>query len=152
MLAALLGSVALASAGARPAPLLRPPSAVALPALLASTPLGRARARPARMCDEPSQKDVGLGAKAAWFAAEAFGKLAAAVNGKSQPALARGDAEGPLKGAEIEARLRADWDRQYFISGNIDLDLYETDCEVSCDPTFQKLRTFNLSARDQSLL
>lgn len=81
------------------------------------------------VCNEPTQKDVGVGAKAAWFAAEAFGKLAAAVKGTSnEPPPPRNDKI--LSATEIEERLKADWERQYFITGNMDLDIYEEDCEV----------------------
>ena len=104
----------------------------------------RSRSSVVRMSGEPTQKDVGVGAKAAWFATEAFGKLAAKAKGElAPPPLPDDETVGVLSRTEVEARLRADWDRQYFISGDIDLGCYEADCEFA-DPfvSFKGLARF----------
>ena len=89
------------------------------------------------MGGEPTQKDVGVGAKAVWFATEAFGKLAAKAKGDVAPPPLPDEVVGVLSRTEVEARLRADWDRQYFISGDIDLGCYEADCEFA-DPLYMR--------------
>ena len=42
-------------------------------------------------------------------------------------------ADGPIPRADAVARLKTDFDRFYFVTGQMDLDLYEPDC-VFADP------------------
>lgn len=75
---------------------------------------------------------AGLGLKAVWQATEAFGKVASLVRG-APDAAPDGVALAPASIDEAVARLRADYERDYFISGEVDEALYAEDCEFA-DP------------------
>uniref|UniRef100_A0A0G4FT86 SnoaL-like domain-containing protein n=1 Tax=Chromera velia CCMP2878 TaxID=1169474 RepID=A0A0G4FT86_9ALVE len=77
--------------------------------------------------------------KAVWFASEAFGDAvgflkrggsAAEVGGQGA---ATGQTAKALPFSQAQERLRKDYDRVYFVTGDMDLDLYEADC-LFADP------------------
>lgn len=69
--------------------------------------------------------------------------------GKATPQDAADTAETalskPLKRADAVARLKTDFDRFYFVTGQMDLDLYEEDCTFA-DPfvAFQGRQRFKV--------
>ena len=78
------------------------------------------------------QKDEesGIIGKAAWVAAEALGNAARITGGGRgvQDSGRDGKEERVITNEEAVMRLRADYERDYFISGKVDADLYEEDC------------------------
>lgn len=70
--------------------------------------------------------------------------------GKANPQEAADTAEAvlsePLKRTDAVTRLKADFDRFYFVTGQMDLDLYEEDCTFA-DPfvAFQGRQRFKVS-------
>ncbi|KIZ05747.1 hypothetical protein MNEG_2218 [Monoraphidium neglectum] len=76
---------------------------------------------------------TGLGLKAAWKGAELFGDAAAALSGKGA---AKAAAASPARARSVEetvASIRADYDRDYFISGDAEMAAYADNCEFSDD-------------------
>ena len=65
-----------------------------------------------------------------WNAAESLGNARASLVG-SEPEMPMGEA--PSSRDELVDRLRADYDRNYFLTGDIDVPLYTEDCEFA-DP------------------
>ena len=65
-----------------------------------------------------------------WNAAETLGNARASLVG-SEPEMPM--AEAPSSRDELVERLRADYDRNYFLTGDIDVPLYTDDCEFA-DP------------------
>ncbi|CAM9353274.1 unnamed protein product [Ascophyllum nodosum] len=99
-----------------------------------------ARCNPCRMSGgtlddgkaKPTSDDPSLGVKAAWYGSELFGNIIGL--GKSQESTARiGDPSTRISRADAAARLKSDFDRYYFVTGAMDLDLYEEDCTFA-DP------------------
>mmetsp|Transcript_1592 Transcript_1592/g.3637 ORF Transcript_1592/g.3637 Transcript_1592/m.3637 type:complete len:259 (+) Transcript_1592:21-797(+) len=94
---------------------------------------GEPKAKPLKGFDG-SETEPGILLKGAWVAAEALGNVAAAVTGKQET-----DSEEEVvtaSGISREAlmtRLRAEYDNEYFISGKMDLGIYEEDC-LFADP------------------
>ncbi|KAJ8604696.1 hypothetical protein CTAYLR_006558 [Chrysophaeum taylorii] len=76
------------------------------------------------------KKEVSVGAKAAWFGAELFGRIAG-----GGPAETTSPSPPPQSVAEAIERVRADHAKSppYFLSGKFDRSLYAEDCEFS-DP------------------
>ncbi|CAI7893169.1 unnamed protein product [Closterium sp. NIES-54] len=74
----------------------------------------------------------------AWYASEAFGKAVATVRGgeaeggKGKGATAEGEPAVVERDAAIKA-LREDYDKSYFVTGEMTMWLYEPDCEFA-DP------------------
>ncbi|CAI5483846.1 unnamed protein product [Closterium sp. Yama58-4] len=74
----------------------------------------------------------------AWYASEAFGKAVAAVRGgeadggRGKGATAEGEPAVVDRDAAIKA-LREDYDKSYFVTGEMTMWLYEPDCEFA-DP------------------
>jgi hypothetical protein len=84
-----------------------------------------------KMTEEPEEAaQGGMVGKAAWHAAEALGDVASLVTGKSttdsDPGM-KPRMDNIPKDIALE-RLKADYDRAYFVSGELDADLYEEDC------------------------
>ena len=80
------------------------------------------------MCEQKDDAGAGIAGKAAWVAAEALGN-AARVLGATPEAEAQGGRNGgTIDRQDAIARLKADYERDYFISGEVDGDLYEEDC------------------------
>ena len=82
--------------------------------------------------------DTDLGTKIAWYASEAFGDVTALVKGRFGGEAGDGEestssANPPLTFDEAVERLRVDYERVYFVTGSMDLGLYEADCEFA-DP------------------
>ena len=78
--------------------------------------------------------------KAVWYATEAFGKAAALLKGNEDAADVKQDALVPPKSLEDSVRrLAADYEgtdadpRPYFLTGKMDVALYDPDCEFA-DP------------------
>jgi hypothetical protein len=72
--------------------------------------------------------------KAAWYAVETFGKVFGKVAGDiEEEDEAMVNTGPPTTLAETKRRLRADNDRSYFLSGQVDVELYSPDC-VFQDP------------------
>jgi hypothetical protein len=72
--------------------------------------------------------------KAAWYAVETFGKVFGRVAGDREEEDATMVNTGPPTTlAETKRRLRADNERSYFLSGQVDVELYSPDC-VFQDP------------------
>lgn len=65
-----------------------------------------------------------------WNAAETLGNARASLVG-SEPEMPMGEA--PSSRDELVERLRADYDRNYFLTGDVDVPLYTDDCEFA-DP------------------
>lgn len=64
-----------------------------------------------------------------WNAAEALGNVRGAAVGNEEVEMG----EVPQSREELVQRLRADYDRNYFLTGDIDVPLYTEDCEFA-DP------------------
>mmetsp|Transcript_11589 Transcript_11589/g.18201 ORF Transcript_11589/g.18201 Transcript_11589/m.18201 type:complete len:270 (+) Transcript_11589:158-967(+) len=82
------------------------------------------------------EEETGPLLKAAWVAAEALGKAAAALKGDGgaeESALGDDDIEGVVPREELMKRLEKEYENEYFISGDMDLSLYEEDC-LFADP------------------
>lgn len=77
-------------------------------------------------------EDASLGLKAAWLGTEAIGWAAGAFRDKATDGVQV--ATGPPKSLqEASARLKEDYERDYFVSGLIDRELYAPECYFS-DP------------------
>ncbi len=94
--------------------------------------------------------ETSLATKLAWYASEAFGDATAIFRGKREDEGGAADAspaaepkEDPIPWDEAVSRLRSDYDRVYFVTGQMDLGLYESDCEFA-DPfvSFRGLSRF----------
>eukprot|EP00438_Fugacium_kawagutii_P007185 Skav210218 [mRNA] locus=scaffold2492:164513:164824:+ [translate_table: standard] len=64
-----------------------------------------------------------------WNAAEALGNARASLVGSDEEPLG----EAASTRDELVERLRADYDRNYFLTGDVDVPLYTEDCEFA-DP------------------
>jgi hypothetical protein len=78
---------------------------------------------------------AGLGLKAAWFGAEAFGKLVGGpkegkAKSPSSPAL---EGKKTLCWKDTKDGIRADFDENYFVSGAAAMNVYDAQCEFA-DP------------------
>ena len=90
----------------------------------------------AQQAGEEPGTDLNPATKAAWFATEAFGQAAALVRGKSAPAAdaTTGKLQAPRSLDESVKRLVADYEgsaedpRPYFLTGRMDVELYDPDC------------------------
>ncbi|CAE8628498.1 unnamed protein product, partial [Polarella glacialis] len=74
--------------------------------------------------------------QAVWSGAEVLGNLRAAVVGGSageSKTSANSTASPARSREELSSRLRADYDTSYFLTGDMDVELYSEDCEFS-DP------------------
>jgi Uncharacterized conserved protein (DUF2358) len=72
--------------------------------------------------------------KAAWYAVETFGKVFGKLAGdREEDNETMVNTGPPTTLAETKRRLRADNDRSYFLSGQVDVELYSPDC-VFQDP------------------
>lgn len=71
--------------------------------------------------------------KAVWSAAEALGTLKATLAGEGGEWPSDVEGEPAKSREELVDRLRADYDRSYFLTGDIDVPLYTEDCEFA-DP------------------
>eukprot|EP00892_Ulva_mutabilis_P004237 jgi/Ulvmu1/2185/UM013_0031.1 len=92
----------------------------------------RPRSRQPVVCLAQSKndsKDPGMDLKAAWYGAEIFGKL---VGGKNKPKAAAASVE-PITWDTALKEVRADFDNNYFVSGDADMVAYDPDCEFA-DP------------------
>lgn len=158
MIAATLWTIAMASAacdagGAGSPPCFAPARGVAStsswaggrttsPSGAAASVFGRRRqlsdgTQRIRMCAQKGKDaDAGIVGKAAWVAAEALGNVAriAGGGGSPSPTEGRGDGRGVIGREEALERLRADYERSYFISGEVDSDLYAEDCLFAGSP------------------
>lgn len=76
-----------------------------------------------------SGEEPSLATKGAWYATELFGKLAA-IGKPASPAL-NSPAGAPKTLREAISRLEADYERRYFIIGQMDEALYADDCEFA---------------------
>jgi hypothetical protein len=75
------------------------------------------------------RKDRNPMGKAVWYAAEALGDAMAVVTGRRSNAGQLGiKRTEKISRDEALDRLRVDYDRSYFVSGELDIDLYEQDC------------------------
>eukprot|EP00243_Klebsormidium_subtile_P004624 TRINITY_DN18773_c0_g1_i1.p1 TRINITY_DN18773_c0_g1~~TRINITY_DN18773_c0_g1_i1.p1 ORF type:complete len:262 (+),score=49.81 TRINITY_DN18773_c0_g1_i1:24-788(+) len=76
-----------------------------------------------------------LPVKAAWYASEAFGQAVAAFRPKKDKEEEEevNEAVLPLSHEEVLALLRADYDRSYFVTGDMTTRIYDKDCEFA-DP------------------
>jgi hypothetical protein len=82
----------------------------------------------------------------AWYGSEAFGKVVAAFRPRSDDAE---DEEGevafvgPVSRNEVVELIRKDYERSYFVTGNMNMGIYEADCEFA-DPfvSFKGLKRF----------
>ncbi len=85
-----------------------------------------------KMTEEPEEAAQGsVVGKAAWHAAEVLGDVASLVTGKSATDYDQGSKtlflEKIPKDIALE-RLKVDYERAYFVTGELDADLYEKDC------------------------
>lgn len=86
--------------------------------------------------------------KLAWYGSEAFGKAVAVFKRTDGEGEGEGKEDSEGFGAVIEretamAALRKDYDRSYFVTGNMSMGIYEDDCEFA-DPfvSFRGRRRF----------
>jgi hypothetical protein len=77
--------------------------------------------------DDGSTEESGILLKGAWVAAEALGNVAAVLTGMQPEASDMAVATG-INREELLQRLRAEYDNEYFISGKMDLGIYQDDC------------------------
>ena len=78
--------------------------------------------------------ETGVGLKALWYAAEAFGDAVGLLKkGRAEPVIEEEALPVRLGAAERLESLRADYDVNYFISGRGELRAYDAECEFS-DP------------------
>lgn len=83
---------------------------------------------------KPTSEDPSLAVKAAWYGSELFGNIIGIGKTKDQQAKGEKRSASPvLAREEAVARLKMDFDRFYFVTGQMDLDLYEEDCTFA-DP------------------
>ncbi|KAG6545240.1 hypothetical protein Mapa_013352 [Marchantia paleacea] len=85
--------------------------------------------------------------KLAWYGSEAFGNAVAMFRPKSGEDQAADDGEqkfdGPVDREDAVALIKKDFDRSYFVTGNMATGIYENDCEFA-DPfvSFKGLNRF----------
>jgi len=99
---------------------------------MAESSRSRSVIRLARKDDSPEQSES-LGLKAAWLGTELLGRVAGTFRDKAG---SNGDAvnDGPPQSLEeASVRLREDYERDYFVSGLVDRELYAPECYFS-DP------------------
>eukprot|EP00752_Nemacystus_decipiens_P016453 g14708.t1 len=83
---------------------------------------------------KPTSEDPSLGIKAAWYGSELFGNIIGFGKSKGQAESGpESSADEAISRQDAVARLKTDFDRFYFVTGQMDLDLYEPDC-VFADP------------------
>jgi len=100
--------------------------------------------------DEAQPKaGAGLGSRLVWSAAEAFGNLAALIRPSDASVEVAESAEKdlaravPVSTEDALTRLRVDYEREYFVTGNMDEDLYLEDCLFADDfASFRGLSRF----------
>lgn len=78
-----------------------------------------------------TQKDMDILTKSSWYAVEWFGK--AFGTAKDEDASVSGTTDAPKSLEETLRRIQEDNDRSYFLSGNMDVAIYDPDC-VFADP------------------
>ena len=99
-----------------------------------SAPLGVAMALADAAGGDDGENEPSLAARAAWVGAEVFGKVASAVRADdAPPAAAAAALVAPASREEARARLRADYERAYFVAGVMDEGLYAADCVFADD-------------------
>lgn len=82
--------------------------------------------------NDVNQKDMNPLTKSSWYAVELFGKVFGSVKGDDANAVE--DYSGPPQSLdETFARIKLDNNRSYFLSGQVDEDIYDPDCVFS-DP------------------
>jgi len=81
-----------------------------------------------RAADEPPAGPLD---RVVWSAAEALGNVRASLQGDTS--FSDGLLTAATSKEELVSRLRADYDRSYFLTGDVDVELYSEDCEFS-DP------------------
>ena len=104
-------------------------------------------ARAARSRASSSDENVGVGLRAAWYGAEAFGRVmgASAMDDDDDDADA-----APIASREDAVRaIRADYDAAYFVTGEGDMRAYDEACEFA-DPfaSFRGLGRFRRNVRN----
>ena len=80
--------------------------------------------------------DTDLPTRLAWYLSEAFGDVTALFRKRGSfdaSSSASSEEAGPASFAEAVDRLREDYDRAYFVTGQMDIPLYQEDCEFA-DP------------------
>eukprot|EP00960_Hanusia_phi_P068784 766933-Hanusia_phi.AAC.7 len=82
--------------------------------------------------DEETYEDVSLPLRLAWKGAEVLGNLVALVQRREEKEVQE-PAAFRLIGEEIEQKLREEYDKSYFLSGDIDISLYHPDCLSLCE-------------------
>lgn len=85
------------------------------------------------------------------YGSELFGNLLGMGKSKEAPPAGDTDDPTPLPRQDAIARLKTDFDRFYFVTGQMDLDLYEEDCTFA-DPfvAFKGRERFKASIHLQS--
>ncbi len=80
--------------------------------------------------DQMESDKVDVLSKAAWVSAEILGNVARAFNGNTNVAdpSPPADESKPITKEDALDRLRKEYDRSYFLSGEMDVDLYTEDC------------------------
>ena len=91
--------------------------------------------RASSQSDQAPASNSGAGLKAAWYGAEAFGKLFGRGNDRASAEQAEASTSGrpAISWDELKAGIRADYDDNYFVSGCADMSVYDPNCEFS-DP------------------
>ncbi|EPS71502.1 hypothetical protein M569_03257, partial [Genlisea aurea] len=88
--------------------------------------------------------------KVAWYASEFLGVAASLLrfseeegSGGGSIDLAKTDESGKIDPTAVAESIKADFDRSYFVTGNLCIDAYEEDCEFA-DPagSFRGLKRF----------
>ncbi|XP_024373887.1 uncharacterized protein [Physcomitrium patens] len=92
----------------------------------------------------PPTADASPLVKMVWYGSEAFGKFVAAF--RPSATVEPEDEEmfvGPVPRSEVVDLIKKDYERSYFVTGNMTMGIYEADCEFA-DPfvAFKGLRRF----------
>ncbi|XP_073389589.1 uncharacterized protein [Physcomitrium patens] len=97
----------------------------------------------------PPTADASPLVKMVWYGSEAFGKFVAAF--RPSATVEPEDEEmfvGPVPRSEVVDLIKKDYERSYFVTGNMTMGIYEADCEFA-DPfvAFKGLRRFKQNDR-----
>lgn len=81
----------------------------------------------------PETPELGLGLKATWYAAEQFGNLIGLTKAKQGSQSSSQGQAAAISRADALAAIRRDYDINYFVSGQGDMEAYAEDC-LFADP------------------
>jgi hypothetical protein len=79
---------------------------------------------------DDTEEEASLPLKVTWYAAEMLGNFARALRGSQDSQIFPNEDDTPmgLTADEMLKRLQGEYEKEYFISGDMDLSLYTDDC------------------------